>query len=326
MKRSLLSIALLAGTLVANAQDFAITGTVKGATTGKVYLQRFANKMFFTIDSSNIEDGKFRFTKKPPLPELYGITLNPSTSPLFIFLEDKKIEVALDSAVYYNRSVVTGSAAQDLFANTYRNSRNVKIDEFIKANPASIVSAYVLYRDFSYRLTPDEIDSYVKLLDPSLQQTQYVKVLEELSPTLRKVGIGEKAPDFTLVDTNGKPLKFSSHLGSKYVLLDFWAGWCGPCRRENPNLVRVYEKYKGKGFDIFAVSLDKQKDTWVKAIADDKLTWTHVSDIKFWDSAPAKLYGVRAIPSNVLIGPDGKIVARNLRGKELEDKLAELIK
>lgn len=325
MRRSLLSILLLSGTLAAAAQDFAITGTVKGVTTGKVYLQRFTNKMFFTIDSSNIEAGKFHFTKKPPVPELYGITLNPSASPLFIFLEDKKIEVELDSAVYYTKSVVKGSAAQDLFT-TYRNSRNVKVDEFIKANPSSIVSAYVLYRDYSYRLTPDEIDSNVKLLGPSLQKTQYVKVLRELSPTLRKVGIGEKAPDFTLADTNGKPVKFSSHVNGKYLLLDFWAGWCGPCRRENPNLVRVYEKYKGKGFDIFAVSLDKTKEQWVNAIADDKLTWTHVSDLTFWDSAPAKLYGVRAIPSNVLIGPDGKIVARNLRGKELEEKLEELIK
>ena len=143
---------------------------------------------------------------------------------------------------------------------------------------------------------------------------------------MRKVGIGATAPDFTLADTDGKPVKFSGLSGSgKYLLLDFWTGWCGPCRRENPNLVRVYEKYKGKGFDIFAVSLDKQKEQWLKAIADDKLTWTHVSDLKFWDSAPAKLYGVRAIPSNVLIGPDGKIVARNLRGRELEEKLATLL-
>ncbi|WP_343303236.1 TlpA disulfide reductase family protein [Chitinophaga niabensis] len=323
MIRSLLSIVLLSGTLSANAQNFAVTGTVKGVSTGKVYLQRFANKMFFTIDSSNITDGKFYFTKKPRLPELYGITLNPSASPLFIFLEDKKIEVELDSAAYYSRSVVKGSDAQDLFT-TYRNSRNVKVDEFIKANPSSIVAAYVLYRDYSYRLTPDEIDNNVKLLSPSLQKTQYVNVLRELSPTLRKVGIGEVAPEFTLADTDGKPVKFSGYSG-KYLLLDFWAGWCGPCRRENPNLVRVYEKYKGKGFDIFAVSLDKQKEQWVKAIADDKLTWTQVSDLKFWDSAPAKLYGVRAIPSNVLIGPDGKIVARNLRGKELEEKLATLL-
>lgn len=323
MIRSLLSIVMLSGTLSANAQNFAITGTVKGVSSGKVYLQRFANKMFFTIDSSNITDGKFRFAKKPELPELYGITLNPSASPLFIFLEDKKIEVELDSAAYYSKSVVKGSDAQDLFS-TYRNSRNVKVDEFIKANPSSIVAAYVLYRDYSYRLTPDEIDSNVKLLSPSLQKTQYVNVLRELSPTLRKVGIGATAPAFTLADANGQPVKFSGKTG-KYLLLDFWAGWCGPCRRENPNLVRVYEKYKGKGFDIFAVSLDKQKEQWLKAIADDKLTWTHVSDLKFWDSAPAKLYGVRAIPSNVLIGPDGKIVARNLRGKELEEKLATLL-
>ncbi|RPD42263.1 TlpA disulfide reductase family protein [Chitinophaga barathri] len=321
MKQAL-SLILLGLGLSASAQDFSITGTVKGVENGKVYLQRFSNKMFFTIDSAEIKDGKFRFSQKPALPELYGITLKPESSPYFIFLEDKPVTVALDSAAYYSKTTVTGSPSQDLFTQ-YRQTRDVNVSEFIMQNPASLVSAYVLYRDFSYRLSADEIDANVKLLDPSLSETQYVKVLRGLTPVLRSADVGKKAPDFTLPGVNGETVKLSDHFG-KYVLLDFWASWCGPCRRENPNLVKVYHQYKGKGFDIVAVSLDKQKDNWLKGIADDKLEWTHASDLAFWNSAPAALYGIRAIPGNVLIGPDGTIIARNLRGEELREKLATL--
>ncbi|RPE12153.1 AhpC/TSA family protein [Chitinophaga lutea] len=319
-------ISLIAAALVAtsaSAQPFSLTGTVKGVESGKIYLQRFSNKMFFTIDSADIRNGAFAFSRKPALPELYGLTLQPAGSPYFIFLEDRPITVALDSAKYYSNTIAKGSAAQDFFT-AYRSRRDVKIDELIQSAPASIATVYILYRDYSYRLTPDEIDRYVQQLDPSLQQTQYVKVLRELTPVLRKAAVGNKAPDFTLAGVKGETVKLSDHFG-KYLLLDFWASWCGPCRRENPNLVKAYEKYKGKGFDIFAVSLDKDKSSWLKGIADDKLAWTHVSDLAFWNSAPAALYGVRAIPSNVLIGPDGVIIARNLRGEELEKKLAEIL-
>ena len=111
----------------------------------------------------------------------------------------------------------------------------------------------------------------------------------------------------------------------KYVLIDFWASWCGPCRKENPNVVRLYNQYKDKNFEIFGVSLDQDREKWLKAIQDDNLTWTHVSDLKFWQSAAAQLYNVNSIPATVLIDPQGKIVAKNLRGQALEDKVAQLI-
>jgi peroxiredoxin len=142
---------------------------------------------------------------------------------------------------------------------------------------------------------------------------------------MKAVAIGQKAPDFTMNDVDGKPVALSSKIGSKLLLIDFWAAWCIPCREENPNLVRVYREYKKKGFDIFGVSLDQTKTDWVKAIADDKITWTQVSAIQSGNSTVAELYAVNAIPSNFLLDETGTIIARNLRGKDLYDKVNEIL-
>ena len=133
------------------------------------------------------------------------------------------------------------------------------------------------------------------------------------------------APEITMNDENGKPFSLSE-LKGKYVLVDFWASWCGPCRGENPNVVAAYEKYKNKNFTILGVSLDKDKDEWIKAIKKDNLTWKQISDLKFWNSASVDLYGFDGIPYNVLIDPSGKIIATELRDQELHKKLAEVLK
>ena len=329
MNKSAVIIVLL--TLIINSvqaqkiQSINLSGTVKGLDEGKIYLQKFNDKSFDTIDSTSIQNGKFSFKSAVKLPELYGLTLDKNTNSFYIFLEDSPITVELDPTRNYRNSKVLGSKSQTRFENFQKNQEDVNISDFIKEDPSSIVSAYVFYRNYSYRLSPQEIRDNIALLNESLRETQYVQVLKELANTVEKVSPGNKAPDFVSTTPEGKEERFSDHLGKGYVLLDFWAAWCGPCRRENPNLVAAYQKYKDKGFTVYGVSLDKSKTSWIKAIENDKLIWTQVSDLKFWNSEAAALYGVRAIPSNFLINADGEIVARNVTGEDLQKLLEELL-
>jgi peroxiredoxin len=301
-----------------------LSGTVANATAGVVYLQKFDNKTFRVIDSAVVKDGAFRLTPNVELPEIYGLTLDTTRGQLLVFLEQGAISVSLDSSDHYRNSSVSGSALHDLYAQYRQQGDSLQIDTFIAAHPASLVSAYALYRDFSWQLSADEILSSIALLDSSLWETPYVKTLQVLAETLQTVSVGKPAIDFTANDTAGNPLSLASRLGKGYLLLEFWASWCPDCRKDNPSLVQAYNRYKGKGLDIFAVSLDRDRERWISAIAKDGLAWTHVSDLKRWDSSPAALYGVRSIPANVLIDKNGVIVARNLYGEELEKRLQKL--
>ncbi|TDS12965.1 TlpA disulfide reductase family protein [Sphingobacterium paludis] len=317
----------LAATLCSYGQQqtaLDLSGTVNNPRNGTIYLQRYDNKVYRLVDSAKIENGKFHFSSAVPLPELYALSTDVEATPLPVFLENTAIQVAIDGDANSPRLEVRGSKAQAHFEDFRENSRKLSAEEFIKQDPASIVAAYALFRNYSYSLSPEEIERHLDLLSPALHETQYVKILRDLVQKQRAVAIGKKAPDFVSKDTEGKEVRFLDHVGKGYVLLDFWAAWCPPCRKENPNVVAAFEQYSKQGFSVFGVSLDKKQSAWLKAIADDGLHWTQVSDLAFWDTAAAALYGVRFIPSNFLIAPDGTIVAKNIKGKELQQKLKEI--
>lgn len=329
IKKLTLAAALLTLSAAVNAQDLTalqVKGTVPGGASGYVYLQKFDNKNFNTVDSVRIENNKFEFRTPVQLPELYGITLKRDQLPLYVFLDKGPIQVQLDSADYYRNSVVSGSALQDQFT-SFKKEKDVKISDYIKAHPKSLVTAYLLYRNYAYRLTAAEIEANVKLLDPSLANTPYVVFLKEFTGVLNKVAVGKKAADFSAKSPEGQTISLSGiYTKHKYTLVDFWASWCQPCRKENPNVVAAFEQFKGKGFTVFGVSLDKNSESWVQAIKADHLNWPQISELSYWNSIIAKDYGVRAIPANFLVDENGIIVARNLRGEELPKKLAELLK
>lgn len=200
------------------------------------------------------------------------------------------------------------------------------IAEFIKNHPKSAVSGYAIYYNYqNAQVTAEELESVVGLLDKSILNTKYGKLGQEKLNQLHGTTVGYPALNFSQADPDGKMISLTD-LKGKYVLLDFWASWCGPCRHENPNVVAAFNKYKDKGFTVFGVSLDQNKDKWLGAIKADNLTWSHVSDLKGWGNEVAKMYGISSIPQNLLLDKDGKIVAKNLRGPDLDAKLAEIIK
>lgn len=205
-----------------------------------------------------------------------------------------------------------------------RAAIDAKMD-YVAKNPKS----YMALMAFNSTLPPEfnaiKAEEVFLTLDPSLQNSVLGKDLAKRIALLKKTSEGIEAQDFTQPDIDGKPVKLSDYRG-KYVLIDFWASWCAPCRRENPNLVKSYAKYQKEGFEILGVSMDKAADKakWLKAIQDDGLTWKQVGDLKGWENEAGMMYEVKAIPMNFLVDPNGKIIAKYLRGDELDKKLAEI--
>lgn len=213
---------------------------------------------------------------------------------------------------------------RDSLTGIYKNIVVAKADEFIKEKPASPIAAFILAGLMGLFPNTADLEKRFNKLSPEAQKGMYAELIRRKINDLKISVIGSQASDFTQNDTAGHPVSLSSFRG-KYVLLEFWASWCKPCRIENPNIVAAYQKYKNKNFTIVGVSADQYKDNWIKAIDEDKLDWPQVSDLKFWENAVVQLYKIESIPQNILIGPDGKILLKNLQGDDLQTQLQKLL-
>ncbi|MCK9204321.1 MAG: AhpC/TSA family protein [Bacteroidales bacterium] len=344
-----------------NKDRYTLKGAIKGIDTGMVFLQKFNADNWQKIDSVKLDKGKFTFKGKLGLPEMWFIAMPDKQVFVPVFMENGKIDVEIypDSA---DKSKIKGSASQDIYQQfvtlseevsrkmevVYREWKNArdandsatmkrtdsisgtldkelkqKLIDFAKANGKSVVAPYIIMRN-SWQFELPDLEAIVVNFDTALNASTYTQAIKKRIGILQSVAIGKQAPDFTMNDSIGNPVALSS-LKGKIVLIDFWTSWCSPCRAENPNVVKAYQSYHKKGFDILGCSFDQNRDKWLKAIRDDKLAWGHVSDLKGWGNAAGKLYGVNSIPANVLLDKDQKIIARNLRGEELQKKLSELL-
>ncbi len=330
MKMKYLLLFMLALSINAKAQTSQkvnLSGSVDNLKIEKVYLQKYENKTYVTIDSSEIKDGRFSFSKSIVLPEIYGLSFtsnvdNPFTSYL-VFLDNGNINVKLDSIDDFKNTIVDGSKEQLLYENLLNDSVDIK--DVARKHPKSIAALYIFYRYYSYKMSPSDIRSTIALFDKSLQTSTYAKAMYDLAKTISEVDTDKQAPDFIAFTSNNEEVHPLTLAKRKYLLIDFWASWCPPCRKENPNLVKTYAEFKNKGFSIISISLDSSVELWKKAISKDNLEWTQLIDRKAWNGDGIKKYGIRLIPSNFLIDSNGKIIAKNLKGENLRNVLLYFI-
>ncbi len=335
-------------TKINSDNEFEFEGKLTEPDFCNLYLDR-SNPILLFIDSINnftieIKTDAENFAK--------SYTLNGSkTSQQIQELQNKLTQTFTNVKNLYNSMIANNvdtfhrDSIQTLFvkkSNELVEQHRQYVFNFIKQNPGSFACLPAIYQAFDSRnpIFSFEMDApYFLLIDSALQaihpnsmQTKefhaQILQLKQQFPTYNQPNHSmlptNEAPDFSLTDSNGKLFKLS-RLRGNFVLLDFWASWCTPCRYENPNLVKAYKDFAKKGLHIVQVSLDNNKEQWLQAIEKDNLTpWTHVSDLKYWDSPVAKLYGIQAIPANFLIAPDGKIIAQNLRGEQLFATLEQI--
>lgn len=269
-------------------------------------------------------DVKFNFSDPASL-QIEGSQDSKEMLKLEKLMESYQVQVNQLNERYYEAMSKNNAEAIrqiQLDAMNLESQQVVKVKEMIESMGNSFASLAAVgllnpQNDFPF------IDALITKLNENYPGTIAILQMKQQLDEMRALAVGQVAPDIVLPDPSGKTTKLSD-LKGKYVLIDFWAAWCKPCRQENPNVVRLFNQYNSKGFEVFGVSLDRSREDWVKAIADDRLTWTQVSDLQYFNSAAAVLYQIQAIPATYLVDPDGKIIAKDLRGPSLEAKLAEL--
>ncbi len=342
-----------------NDDGFEITGKIANLANGTEVTIVNGNTKADLV-KGNVIKGVFTLKGSVPEPGLYAISFGGNKQFQF-YLENSKISITGDANML-DKLEVKGSASQkdfkefqELFDPLVRQQNALAstinsmqggpgrdslltiyyatqdqiqsaVDSYINGHPKSIVSPFVLYVTAQFKDDVSLLEKRYDKLDDAVRKSDIGTSLGKYIAYNKVGAIGTDAIDFTQPDTSGVPVSLSSFRG-KYVLVDFWASWCRPCRLENPNVVASFNKFRDKNFTVLGVSLDKPGDKakWLDAIHLDKLTWTHVSDLQFWNNAVAVLYHVQQIPKNMLVDPNGKIVARDLRGPDLDSKLCELL-
>ena len=345
MKRLFILIAAIAATVAAGAQKSTVNCTFNGLEDGtRIVVSQAQGGRLAPIDTLTPDaKGRVCLERAVADPLMLALSLTKSNSPYIHLLLMPREDVTLSvnympTLNHLDITTAKGSANMTL----YKQFTNLVADAYLQGNPNMVglivehgldsiltntppvlMSAFLV--TFFEKTFEQHAPLYKKIRDALVGQwseNEFVKHLDSRLQTALFAGM--EAPDIALPDRDGNTRRLSDLRGN-VVLIDFWASWCRPCRLENPNVVRLYHQYHDKGFEIFSVSLDNSRDAWLKAIGDDHLEWpNHVSDLRGWSSAGGRLYGIQSIPSTVLVDRNGNILARNLRGQELENKLKEI--